>query len=114
MAEQDARSLLVIARRDLKAARMLEEASIGESSWGFQVQQVVEKSLKAWLYHLGDCPPFTHDLVLLFKRLLRAGVDVEAHRDLARFTDFAVQFRYDTDPEPMGLDRAHWLHRAER
>jgi len=93
---------------------MLEEASIGESSWGFQVQQVVEKSLKAWLYHLGDCPPFTHDLVLLFKRLLRAGVDVEAHRDLARFTDFAVQFRYDTDPEPMGLDRAHWLHRAER
>jgi hypothetical protein len=37
--------------------------------------------------------PFTHDLVVLFKRLLRSGVDVEPHRDLARFTDFAVQFR---------------------
>lgn len=93
---------------------MLEDASISESSWGFQVLQVVETSQKAWLYQLGDGPPFTHDLVLLFKRLLRAGVDVEAHRDLARFTDFAVQFRYDADPEPMGLDRAHWLHRAEQ
>jgi HEPN domain-containing protein len=114
MAEQDALSLLVIARRDLRAARMLQDASIDESNWGFQVQQVVEKALKAWLYHLGDSPPFTHDLVLLFKRLLRAGVEVEAHRDLARFTDFAVQFRYDVDPEPMGLDRAYWLHRAEQ
>ena len=107
MAEQDATSLLIIARRDLKAARLLQDASIDESSWGFQVQQAVEKSLKAWLYQLGDSPPFTHDLVVLFKRLLRAGVDVDAHRDLAKFTDFAVQFRYDIDPEPMGLDRAH-------
>jgi len=114
MAELDAPSLLVIARRDLKAARMLQDISIDESSWGFQVQQVVEKALKSWLYQLGDSPPFTHDLVLLFKRLLRAGVDVGAHRDLARFTDFAVQFRYDVDPEPMGLDRAYWLQRAEQ
>lgn len=38
---------------------------------------MVEKALKAWLYQLGDVPPFTHDLVLLFKRLLRAGADVE-------------------------------------
>ena len=51
---------------------------------------------------------------MLFKRLLRAGADVEAHRDLARFTDFAVQFRYDVEPEPMGLDRAEWLQRAEQ
>jgi hypothetical protein len=25
-----------------------------------------------------------------------------------------VQFRYDADPEPMGLDRAHWLRCAEQ
>lgn len=114
MAEHDAHSFLIIARRDLKAARLLQDPSIDESSWGFQVQQTVEKALKAWLYQLGDSPPFTHDLVVLFKRLLRAGVDVDAHRDLAKFTDFAVQFRYDVDPEPMGLDRAHWLQRAEQ
>lgn len=114
MAEADARSMLTIARRDLKAAWILQDASIAEASWGFQVQQVVEKALKAWLFRLGDSPPFTHDLVVLFKRLLRVGADVEAHRDLARFTDLAVQFRYDADPEPMGLDRAHWLQRAEQ
>lgn len=113
MAEADARSMLTIARRDPKAAWILQDASIADASWGFQVQQVVEKALKAWLFQLCDSPPFTHDLVVLFKRLLRAGADVEAHRDLARFTDFAVQFRYDVEPEPMGLDRAHWLERAE-
>lgn len=75
---------------------------------------MVEKALKAWLFQLGDSPPFTHDLVVLFKRPLRARADVEAHRDLARFTDFAVQFRYDAEPEPMGLDRAEWLQRAEQ
>jgi len=45
MAEQDALSLLVIARRDLRAARMLQDASIDESNWGFQAQHVVEKAL---------------------------------------------------------------------
>ena len=114
MAEADARSMLTIARRDLKPAWILQDASIAEASWGFQVQQAVEKALKAWLFQLGDSPPFTHDLVVLFKRLLRVGADVEAHRDLARFTDFSVQFRYDAEPEPMGLDRAEWLQRAEQ
>lgn len=43
-----------------------------------------------------------------------AEADVEAHRDLARFTDFAVQFRYDAEPEPMGLDRAEWMAKGMR
>jgi len=42
--------MLTIARRDLKAAQALQDASISEASWGFQVQQAVEKALKAWLY----------------------------------------------------------------
>ncbi len=77
MAEADARSMLTIARRDLKAAWILQDASIAEANWGFQVQQVVEKALKAWLFQLGDSLPFTHDLVVLFKRLLRVGADVK-------------------------------------
>jgi hypothetical protein len=52
--------------------------------------------------------------VVLFKWLLPAGADGDASRDLVRFTDFAVQFRYDTDPDPMGLDRAHRLRWAEQ
>lgn len=35
MAEADARSMLTIARRDLKAAWILQDASIAEASWGF-------------------------------------------------------------------------------
>ena len=29
------------------------------------------------------------------------------------FTVFAVPFRYEADPVPMGMDRAHWFRRAE-
>ena len=39
---------------------------------------------------------------------------MEDFRCLEAFTIFAVQFRYDANPEPMGLDRADWLRRAEQ
>lgn len=113
-ARGDARSLLAIAEHDLLAAQGMTNAdTFHEVIWGFQVQQVVEKALKAWLYDLDQSPPFTHDLVSLFKLLIQSGVDITPHRELARFTAFAVQFRYDAEPEPMGLDRQHWLQRAE-
>ena len=41
-------------------ALALQEPSIDEASWGFQIQQVVEKALKAWLFQLGDDPPLIH------------------------------------------------------
>jgi len=68
--------MLVVARRDLKAARMLQVASIDEASWGFQVQQVVEKALKAWFFQLGDDPPLIHNLTALLERLTQAGAAV--------------------------------------
>jgi HEPN domain-containing protein len=106
--------MLRIARRDLKAALALQEASIDEASWGFQLQQVVEKAIKAWLFQLGDDPPLIHNLTALLERLTQAGAAVEDFRCLETFTVFAVQFRYDVNPEPMGLDRAYWLQRAEQ
>ena len=45
MANPEAQALLRIARRDLKAAEVLQIPSIDESSWGFQIQQAVEKAL---------------------------------------------------------------------
>jgi hypothetical protein len=36
-----------------------------------------------------------------------------ARRELARFTDFAVQIRYDDQPELQNLDRAVWNNRVE-
>lgn len=35
------------------------------------------------------------------------------HRDLVRFTDFAVQIRYDQQPDLQNLDRSNWNSRAE-
>ena len=36
-----------------------------------------------------------------------------ARRDLARFTDFAVQGRYDEQPDLQNLDRSSWNDRVE-
>jgi len=114
MADADALAMLAIARRDLQAAQGMTSATVfHEAVWGFQVQQVVEKALKAWLYHLAKDPPFTHDLVALFKLLERAEIDITPFRDLARFTDFAVQIRYDEQPDLQNLDRFQWNAKAE-
>jgi len=114
MAEADALALVAIAHRDLKAAQgMTDPTSFHEAVWGFQVQQTIEKALKAWLYLTGVQPPFTHDLVALLKLLDQAGLDIAPYRDLTRFTDFAVQIRYDDQPELQNLDRASWNDRAD-
>lgn len=93
---------------------MLRDNAIDEAIWGFQIQQSVEKALKSWLLHLGEDPPLIHNLTALLERIAGAGAAVDQFRRLEAFTIFAVQFRYDADPEPMGLDRAHWLQRAEQ
>jgi HEPN domain-containing protein len=114
MAEADALALAAIARRDLLAARGMTDATVfHEAVWGFQVQQTIEKALKAWLYLSGVEPPFTHDLVALLKLLEEAGIDIAPYRDLARFTDFAVQVRYDDQPDLQNLDRSDWNSRTE-
>ncbi len=113
MANPEAQALLWIARRDLKAAEVLQIPSIDESSWGFQIQQAVEKSLKAWLFDLGEEPPLIHNLTALLEQVADAGGVVEAFLSLEAFTVFAVQFRYDAEPEPMQLDRREWQQRAE-
>ena len=114
MAKADALAILAIARRDLQAAMGMTDAAVfHEAVWGFQVQQVAEKALKAWLYLLDQDPPFTHDLVSLFKLLERRQIDITPFRELARFTDFAVQIRYDEQPELQNLDRFAWNGKAE-
>lgn len=114
MAKADALALVAIARRDLQAAHaMINTTTFHEAVWGFQVQQTIEKALKAWLYLSGVEPPFTHDLVALLKLLNQAGIDIAPYRERARFTDFAVQIRYDDQPELQNLDHAVWNNRVE-
>jgi HEPN domain-containing protein len=114
MAKANALAMLAIARRDLQATQgMTNTSTFHEAVWGFHVQQTVEEALKALLCLADFNPPFTHDLVSLFKLLQQAGIDINVHRDLASFTDFAVQIRYDEQPDLQDFNRLLWNAKAE-
>ncbi len=106
MALSEAEGLLRIAIADLETAEASSDPAIfREGAWGFWLQQSVEKALKAWLVHLGEIPPLTHDLNRLLRLLERHQVTTEKLRPLGQLTIYAVQFRYDADPQALGLDR---------
>ena len=84
-----------------------------EPSWGWAAQQCLEKTLKALLQIKGVQPPTTHDIARLLLLLQKAGVDITELKPLRAFSTFAVQCRYDDDPDELGLDRAAWCNRAE-
>lgn len=101
---------LRIAHRDLRTALAMVDASLfEEATWGFHLQQAIEKALKAWLLVLmPEQPPFSHNLRLLFQMLRDQGAAVEPFVGLSRFTLFAVVWRYDEEPDVEHLDRAAW------
>ncbi|MFM8276420.1 MAG: HEPN domain-containing protein [Cyanobium sp.] len=113
MAATEAERLLRIARRDLRMALRLLDPDVEEASWGWALQQTLEKTLKAWLLHLGVKPPHSHDIARLLLLLEQADVEVNQLQPLRAFTTFAVQDRYDDEPEELGLDRTAWCQRAE-
>lgn len=91
--------LLRIAIVDLETAEASSDPAVfREGAWGFWLQQAVEKAIKAWLLQLVGDPPLTHD-----QRL----------EPLAQLTVYAVQFRYDADPTPLGLDREAFNRQAK-
>ena len=97
--------MLRSAERDLLTLDGMA-ASVPDESFGFHVQQALEKGFKAWLALLGELYPLTHDLKALLDRLAECGVDVEPWRDTERYTPFAVRFRYTgVDPETEAIDR---------
>lgn len=110
-----AKALLDAAYRDLRAlGGMLDSDIFADEVFGFHVQQATEKSLKAWLSAIGDVFPYTHDLTLLLKRLENFGHNVERFRDLALFSSFAVQLRYEgllSETEP--IDRENTIANVE-
>ena len=57
------------------------------------------------MLELGNTPPLSHDLTRLLKLLLEQNIEMAKFLELDQLTDYAVQFRYDADPTPLGLDR---------
>lgn len=94
-------------------ARRLLDPDVEEASWGWAAQQCLEKTLKAWIHATGSKPPATHDIARLLLLLEQAGVETSELLPLRAFTSFAVQYRYDDEPEDLSLDRTGWCNRAE-
>jgi HEPN domain-containing protein len=107
---ETATGFLHIAHRDLRTAVAMVDVSLfEEATWGFHLQQAIEKALKAWLLVLTpEQPPFSHNLRLLFQMLQDQGAAIEPFRALSGFTLFAVLRRYDEEPDQEQLDRAAW------
>ena len=107
-----ARVMLEAAERDIQTLRSMSDEAPDES-FGFHVQQAAEKALKAWLALLGQVYPLRHDLDGLLDLLDSSGVATGFYRELAEFTPYAVQFRYEgLDPGHDPLDRKAALSRA--
>ena len=107
-----ARVMLEAAERDIQTLRSMSDEAPDES-FGFHVQQAAEKALKAWLALLGQVYPLRHDLDGLLDMLDSSGVATGFYRELAEFTPYAVQFRYEgLGPGHDPLDREAALSRA--
>ncbi len=94
------RELLALAERDGKAAWILARAPNPQmDAAGFHLQQMVEKSLKAWMALKDIDYPKTHDVSLLLRLLEDAGENIAPFWPLLRLNPFAVQFRYEVAGE---------------
>ena len=105
---EGAPGMLALAKDDLHVLEAMSGIpTVADRILGFHAQQAIEKSLKAWISHLGLVYPFTHNLLTLLSQLEKAGADVERFLPLARYASFAVQFRYDPFQEAAdAFDRA--------
>jgi HEPN domain-containing protein len=90
-------TLLSKAEIDLLNATILRDSSQGNPEGiGFHVQQAVEKSLKAILVFHGIDYPRTHSIVGLARLASDNDIDLpDAFPESDRYTDYAVEFRYD-------------------
>lgn len=77
------------------------------------MQQAIEKAFKAWILSRELKAPFTHDIADLLQILSEQGVEISSFLQFSQFTLFAVQLRYDDEPEPLDLNRQLWLTGAQ-
>ena len=106
-------AMLRAAERDLLTLwSMNREAP--EESFGFHLQQAVEKAAEAWIAGLGEQYPLTHSIETLLRRLEALCVDTSPFGGLAEFTPYAVTFRYEgVGPEAEPIDREAMIALAE-
>lgn len=94
-----ARMMLKLAAGDAKVLDVMRDPdAVTEEVFGFHLQQAVEKALKAWIALLGGLYELTHDLEELLQQLETCGAapkELARFKDLASFTPYAVEYRYE-------------------
>lgn len=98
--QEDARVLIALVDRHLRALRLNLDPAYPDEEWGFTAQQAVEKLLKARIVLKDQRPPFTH---MLQELALLAGLDLDPA--LLSLQPYAVEARYEEGPFPLRADR---------
>lgn len=99
--QEDARVLLALVDRHLRALRLNLDPAYPDEEWGFTAQQAVEKLLKARLVLDDQRPPFTPML-----QELSALACIQLSYALIRLQPYAVEVRYEVGPFPLREDRS--------
>ena len=98
--QEDARVLLALVDRHLRALRLNLDPDYPDEEWGFTAQQAVEKLLKVRIVLRDERPPFTHMLNVLAEL---AGVELDPL--LLALQPYAVEARYEEGPFPLPASR---------
>jgi HEPN domain-containing protein len=116
-ASEQTNILLNKCRQDVRGLEsLIDNAAMSDENFGFLAQQIVEKSVKAYLSYNRIPFPFTHDIEKLLR--LMQSLDrtlAEEYSDLIDLNDFAVQYRYSPyDPQDIPVDRAAMFQRVSQ
>lgn len=107
--QEDARVLLALVDRHLRALWLNLDPAYPDEEWGFTAQQAVEKLLKVQIVLRDERPPFTHGLNVLADL---AGVELDPR--LVALQPYAVEARYEEGPFPLPAIREGILAAIER
>ena len=107
--QEDARVLLALVDRHLRALRLNLDQAYPEEEWGFTAQQAVEKLLKVRIVLRDERPPFSH---MLHELVALAGMELDPV--LLALQPYAVEARYEAGPFPLPASREGILAAIER
>ena len=107
--QEDARVLLALVDRHLRALRLNLDPAYPDEEWGFTAQQAVEKLLKVRIVLRDERPPFSH---MLDELVALAGMELDPV--LLALQPYAVEARYEAGPFPLPASREGILAAIER
>ena len=98
--QEDARVLLALVDRHLRALRLNLDPAYPDEEWGFTAQQAVEKLLKVLVVLRDERTPFSH---MLHELAALAGMELDPL--LLALQPYAVEARYEAGPFPLPASR---------